>query len=613
MSQCNYTKNAIGNNSNNDLVINQHNDNMLSKFTINNHQMVSSLPQPIIKNICYNQLPKSSSPINTINGFIEQPLEQQKINNGYNNTNINNINKDEIDIVTEMNKLYKKSPFVQRKQVEINKGSAVYGDSPKRESILSSIVRNITTSPFSQRKIQNQPEGYWNLSNPPDGGGGIVAGTTGHYNNGFNHHQLQQNYLGDDMYIREKSTSASPSPIGGRKRFQTTVPILNDNTPQYSRLQGNTSPIVLQRFYHQQNQLREREREKHQQHNQKIQIQKELNSSSISNSNSGATTNPFLNSFIPKYHPSHQISSQIPIQQQQSTSQINPSESPMLHDHYTKNLPHQQQQVLSSSPNNYQTSHIPVYTQQQELQSQSNSIQQFDGNFIGGNHSGEGYIYNKNLYGRTQAMQGVQQQAIGKDVSSHYKDEGAVKRQFASYVKLHLTHGDKQHQDNNKEQNNSTNNRNSRSIINTNGTNINSSNINGISSSQITNDLDERYRQQLQQQHQLSTSSSGIQPPNPHVLSGTSTSAMSRHRSPDPPPRYNRGQSPLLLRKNLLELSGQVPSGSPLMQRRYITGSPPLPPPRRGSESVPGSPQHLRTRIHYTPEPQRRIYRTIDQ
>ncbi|ALC48756.1 hep [Drosophila busckii] len=106
----------------------------------------------------------------------------------------------------------------------------------------------------------------------------------------------------------------------------------------------------------------------------------------------------------------------------------------------------------------------------------------------------------------------------------------------------------------------------------------------------------------------LHTSGSISTPPSPHLLAGVDR----RHRSPDPPPRYNRGQSPLLLRKNLLELSGQPP-GSPLLQRRYVSASPPLPPPRRGSESVPGSPQHFRTRIHYTPEPQRRIYRTIDQ
>lgn len=47
---------------------------------------------------------------------------------------------------------------------------------------------------------------------------------------------------------------------------------------------------------------------------------------------------------------------------------------------------------------------------------------------------------------------------------------------------------------------------------------------------------------------------------------------------------------------------------------RYIisSNSPPLPPSYKGSDA--GSPQQLRARIHYTPEPQRRIYRNeIDQ
>lgn len=57
-------------------------------------------------------------------------------------------------------------------------------------------------------------------------------------------------------------------------------------------------------------------------------------------------------------------------------------------------------------------------------------------------------------------------------------------------------------------------------------------------------------------------------PPSPHILAGLDR----RHRSPDPPPRYNRGQSPLLLRKNLLELSGQPP-GSPLLHRRWVLAS----------------------------------------
>lgn len=53
---------------------------------------------------------------------------------------------------------------------------------------------------------------------------------------------------------------------------------------------------------------------------------------------------------------------------------------------------------------------------------------------------------------------------------------------------------------------------------------------------------------------------------NAHLLTGLDR----RHRSPDPPPRYNRGQSPLLLRKQLLELSGQPPGGSPLLNRRLV-------------------------------------------
>ncbi|XP_003424065.1 dual specificity mitogen-activated protein kinase kinase 7 isoform X2 [Nasonia vitripennis] len=76
-----------------------------------------------------------------------------------------------------------------------------------------------------------------------------------------------------------------------------------------------------------------------------------------------------------------------------------------------------------------------------------------------------------------------------------------------------------------------------------------------------------------------------------------------REPSPEPPPRFNRGESPLLLRRNVGD------QASPFFPRRYVSPSPPVPPPRRLSESssVPGSPQHLYSRLnHYTPEPQRR-------
>lgn len=56
------------------------------------------------------------------------------------------------------------------------------------------------------------------------------------------------------------------------------------------------------------------------------------------------------------------------------------------------------------------------------------------------------------------------------------------------------------------------------------------------------------------------TNGSYIQTPAMHVVSGIDH----RHRSPDPPPRYNRGQSPLILRRNLLNQA----SGSPIFPRR---------------------------------------------
>ncbi|KAJ3664654.1 hypothetical protein Zmor_000206 [Zophobas morio] len=96
-------------------------------------------------------------------------------------------------------------------------------------------------------------------------------------------------------------------------------------------------------------------------------------------------------------------------------------------------------------------------------------------------------------------------------------------------------------------------------------------------------------------------------------LGGDRSGRSSRHQSPEPPPRVNRAassenQSPLALHRNFLE------SNSPSLSRRYISPTPPVPPPRRLSEStsVPGSPQHLRARFHYTPEPQRRLFHNND-
>ncbi|GLG97080.1 Dual specificity mitogen-activated protein kinase kinase hemipterous [Gryllus bimaculatus] len=103
-------------------------------------------------------------------------------------------------------------------------------------------------------------------------------------------------------------------------------------------------------------------------------------------------------------------------------------------------------------------------------------------------------------------------------------------------------------------------------------------------------------------------------------------------QSPEPPPRLSRmsatntpesgtpihGSSPLMMRRGFLDVSPvrrSFAEGSPSLSRRYVSPSPPQPPPRRLSESssVPGSPQHrrvehFRARFHYTPEPQRRVF-----
>lgn len=108
---------------------------------------------------------------------------------------------------------------------------------------------------------------------------------------------------------------------------------------------------------------------------------------------------------------------------------------------------------------------------------------------------------------------------------------------------------------------------------------------------------------------------------------GDKCGRSSRHQSPDPPPRHSRAnsetQSPLAMHRNILE---QAQCSTGLSKRyaifttlfgvlhysilRYISPTPPMPPPRRLSEStsVPGSPQHVRARFHYTPEPQRRLF-----
>ncbi|KAL1376240.1 hypothetical protein pipiens_004462 [Culex pipiens pipiens] len=502
------------------------------------------------------------------------------------------------------NRKYKQSPFLPRRMVVDTNANAAAGSSssvvdspllygsPKKDSTLSSLgqslFKNLTTSPFSHRK--SEQKSYKPPLPGEDGGGGggmMLNGNRGGFSN-----------------------PSSPLMLN-RKMID-----LNEDQ-QYKHLQGNTSPIVLQRFYHQQNQLRETK-----QYEQP------------------STTNPFY-----QQHPPQQPSG-IPVKY-----------SP-LPSHRTVHHPSNPAFAATGTVAGYpqlvpaESSNIPTY-QYQQLTTTSSSPKHKTGFFNtfgraksssresanggaggssgmaragercgsagseGGFPEGGGFYANhgQQLYGRQTlpeygsagyAMQGVSNgggpgDGIKDDTGWFTSIADLAKRRFASFVKLNLaTTGEKRPKD-----------------------------------KHLQNQLLQQQQQQQQMYHQQpsfpfgSGNGATVAPvnhygSNPFGVAGSSTGIPSaippsaaahvlgndrRHRSPDPPPRFNRGQSPLLLHRKLEKL-GQ----SPILNQRFTSASPSPPlPPRRGSESVPGSPQHIRTRIHYTPEPHRRPYRTIDQ
>lgn len=492
---------------------------------------------------------------------------------------------------------YKQSPFLPRRMMAVdtnaNTGAgpsvvdapALYG-SPKKESTLSSLgqslFKNLTTSPFSNRKAEQKSY------KPPlpgeDGGGGGGGMLNGNRTGGFG------------------SNPSSPLMLN-RKMID-----LNEDQ-QYKHLQGNTSPIVLQRFYHQQNQLRETKQYE------------------------PSATNPF-------YQPQHQ--------HQHQPSGIPVKYSP-LPSHRTVHHPSNPyvgppQQLPPSYPQLVpvaaaaESSHIPTYQYQQLAAGSPKHKTGFFNTFSrtksgggGGGSSGvsragercgsagsdggfsapDGGLYQNHapLYGRSTLPEygsagfaGMPGGGVSNGGGDGIKDDTGwftsitdlAKRRFASFVKLNLATSGEPKRPKDKH---------------------------------LQNQLLQQQQQQLHHQQQMFPFGSGngatVAPVNHYGVSSNPFAAGSssgfppshmlgndrRHRSPDPPPRFNRGQSPLLLHRKLEKL-GQ----SPIMNQRFTSASPSPPlPPRRGSESVPGSPQHIRTRIHYTPEPHRRPYRTIDQ
>ncbi|XP_030381535.1 dual specificity mitogen-activated protein kinase kinase hemipterous isoform X2 [Scaptodrosophila lebanonensis] len=558
----------------------------------------------------------------------------------------------------DLNKLYRKSPFMQRK---LGNGSHQYqhhhhqqqhqqpfykynDESPKKESMFSSIgqsiLRNLTTSPFSQKKHNNITLPHHQPAHVPTESS--LWRQTPDMALPYDSCDSSNVDVDSPALLRRPLTvePAAQAEIAPVAATTTTLPLTN----QSQRMQP-----VLQRFYHQQNQLREKEAAERQQRQSIV------------------STNPFHSNYaVPSS--SHSTSSQSSTQS--TCSQIAVAPPSPVAGHFgvgnTAQLQYQPLPMTTATPASaagtmYSSLRTSSPTPPEQLQ--THPQQQPHGKDYGAGSPVTSKL-NK-LYARRQllgqnlssgassnSLDGSSSYGTGKDHVYGASDTGwfntlagAVKRQFATYVKSHLnstamppssattaTNGSELSGFNSTPAAAAITTAASaaplpptyRSIINNGSKSYYYRTLSAASSSSNTSQSTSPTTEPLSlPRSELSTgvgasgflrryASSGggcsTTPPSPHTLAGLDR----RHRSPDPPPRYNRGQSPLLLRKNLLELSGQ-PSGSPLLQRRYVSASPPLPPPRRGSESVPGSPQHFRTRIHYTPEPQRRIYRTIDQ
>uniref|UniRef100_A0A2M4CYR9 mitogen-activated protein kinase kinase n=1 Tax=Anopheles darlingi TaxID=43151 RepID=A0A2M4CYR9_ANODA len=551
---------------------------------------------------------------------------------------------------------YKHSPFLGRRTgaASSNNGSSEYGSgSPKKESTLSSlgqsIFKNLTTSPFSQRK---------SLANASSGESKLGTITSPPYTEA----------TGSPMETYMQTNGSNPSsPLPMLRKTQHDTGTTTQDDTQYKHLHGNTSPIVLQRFYHQQNQLYEQQREAQQKqhpHAPQTAIYISHGNNSIVNIAGGGVTatvegsSPHMIRFSPLpahrtvHHGVHPIvpSATIP---NSALYRDAIATSPPLHSgipiyqqqqgqHHTSGTEQSPAKQRASAGGLSSTGGSFFSTISRGMKSAGRSDKVIDRSGTGGNGgvgasagsnamAGVSPATERTLYGTTNQPIYAGHHGNPSTLTEGLKDEtDRAKRHFHSFVKLNLSNS------------------------------VGAAGGGGSAAS------DKRmFKEKHHYQSQLSAypqpafdapasvlpptagtmgggggtaygtvgpfaGSYTVQPPSAiptaigpaahsslahhHVLSGAAASAADRrHRSPDPPPRFNRGQSPLLLQRKLEQLGH---TGSPLLNRRPFTSTSPSPPlpPRRGSESVPGSPQHLRTRINYTPEPHRRPYRTtIDQ
>uniref|UniRef100_A0A182N4W9 mitogen-activated protein kinase kinase n=1 Tax=Anopheles dirus TaxID=7168 RepID=A0A182N4W9_9DIPT len=549
---------------------------------------------------------------------------------------------------TEPARKYKHSPFLSRRT------ASEYGSgSPKKESTLSSlgqsIFKNLTTSPFAQRK--SLPPGESKLA-----AGGASA-------------SVSPPLVPSGIYANGGAASDSnPSSPLLLLRKAHDVPGSETDT-QYKHLQGNTSPIVLQRFYHQQNQLIEQQREALQQQQQQHVVYGYSSPSPVPPT-SEPSPRPSRYSPLPSHrtvhHGVHPVlnastlhQSAIPLYAHHepvavaaaAAAAVPPPTAAAAHPLPISGIPVYQQSGHSTTTPKHKpstsSSFFNTFSRGMKSAGRGDKVIDRGGHtaptLVGAGCPATGD--HRSLYGTTSqtvyhhhgqtnpmfyAGVGGGVSNGGMMVPESSKEESDMKRRFASFVKLNLSN---------------------------NGTASTTTTIGDKRTLKEKHLLQQQHHQlQLQHQHQqqqhhhyaanpfldttpatgtltgstgmyagsgtafpsasMTATSTSVQPPSAipamtHVLN--SAASDRRHRSPDPPPRLNRGQSPLLLQRKLEQLGH---TGSPLLNRRPYNSTSPSPPlpPRRGSESVPGSPQHLRVRMNYTPEPHRRPYRTtIDQ
>lgn len=256
---------------------------------------------------------------------------------------------DATHIVGEMSKLYRKSPFLQRKYSNgsgLKYTSAVGGaESPKKESMFSSIgqsiIRNLTTSPFSQKKHHtpqpHQVDPLWRMPNVQEMGGNAF--------DVYDSPALPKTVaLGSPAMTRKRfqGGAASPTlPLGTavepalKEQQPSLIPVNRSEMNTQQRVPGNHSPIVLQRFYHQQNQLREKELEK-----RKEQLQQHKQS-----------TNPFI---VGNY-----LSTTAAASASNTTLHCSNSSSSSGNQHHYQ-LPQQQQQQQHYPQQQTQHQHMPL-------------------------------------------------------------------------------------------------------------------------------------------------------------------------------------------------------------------------------------------------------------